>query len=782
MSFLLRLLSPLVKWTAKKAAKQHLPAYEGARILEGLQDSVSIVRDSWAVPHIEAKHRQDMFLAQGWVQAQDRLWQMDLLRRAAWGRLSEVFAARTLDSDRLSRRLGFGRMARHDAQRWRSHAIWPDLEAFTKGVNQAMQEQAKAWPAEFKLLRYQPHAWSCEDSLAIARLLAFQMSYGWAHQLVKQQFISLLPPSHQADLNLAYPSDNPLALAQGIETYERIESLLKAFEGPFLGGRGASNNWVVSKEKSRTGGPWLCNDPHLLLNLPSIWYENHLIAPDFEVSGVSIPGCPLVLIGHNRNLAWGCTLSFAHAQDLFEERLNAAKHYAYGSQWLQGQNYQEVIDIKGGKPWLETVIETHHGPIISDVQAEQGPYYSLCSPCLQADNDMLLGFYALNQASDWNDFFTACSQIHAPSLNMAYADTLGNIGYVMTGRLPLANRPDRSLAAQGWQPEQDWQGFVPLKEMPHALNPPQGYFYTCNHKIVGEDYPHDLGQLWMNGFRAKRLQQLFEGDTQFDGEDFARWQVDLHCLPAIQMRNLIRKVLPQPQGQAWALWEAWDAWLGPKSQGGAVYQVWRQKLLELLLQEALGKQGIQALSGQGIDGLLAKFNEFFSHDTSLILRLLAQPDSPWWGGQMPQKIQTALDQTAAYLHKTLGSDPKNWQWGRLHQLVLGHTLGQAKPLDELFNLGPFALGGDADTLCQLAHLPAEAYGGNIMGPSYRQIIDLSDLAKAQNILPSGQSGNRSSLHYGDQLPLWLKGQYKPMIWTSEQIQNFARYRCELRPR
>ncbi len=792
---LLSLLAPVLRTYVRHLSKKSLPNYNESHRLSGLKQKVDIKRDRWAVPHIQARSEEDLFFAQGFLHAQDRLWQMEMNRRIASGRLSELFGSIALDADRISRSLGFRRLAQGDWKRYEGKAIASVGTAYSAGVN-AFIEKSKHLPPEFKLLGIKPEPWTEIDSLAYGRFISFAMSYGWAHEIERMRLAAEVGVEKAAELHPEYPFFNPAVLPKGIETYRVVDGRYEAFQGPFLKAMGGSNNWSVAAHLMKNGSAVLCNDPHLSLNMPNIWYENHLNCPDYEATGVSLLGVPMVLIGHNRNIAWGATLSFVDMQDTYIETFSDSdcKKYQFKGQLLDSRIVEEEIRIKGQKKnHIEQVIYTHHGPIISDIVGEKEKKISLQSKCLEEDIEMMQGFYQLNKAKNWNEFVAATALIQAPSLNLAYADTDNNIGYYVTGAVPLRRKDEDLFPRSGSSGEYEWEGRVPFEEMPHAFNPIAGYVFSCNNKVVEDNYPHDLGNVWMNGYRANRLGQLFGGQRTYSLEDFEKWQMDLHCIPGLQFVELFKKYLLQADGSSIAAMPstlkpllrrflAWDGQLDKNTVGGCIYQVLKQSLLDVIFADNLGNEGLQRLKGKGLNPPLLRDNEFWGHDTVLLLRMLQEPEKTLWLKEDPSKIIIrAMEKTLAYLEKTLGRNMEDWQWGKLHQMRLLHVLGAKKPLDSIFNIEGIAMGGDSDTLCQVNFEPGNPYGGTLVAASYRQIIDMGDFSQARSISPVGQSGNLLSPHRNDQLEMWLRGEYKPMVWTKEQIEEYGHYYTVLEP-
>jgi len=431
-----------------------------------------------------------------------------------------------------------------------------------------------------------------------------------------------------------------------------------------------SNAWVVTGSKTTTGTPFLCNDMHLPLGLPSLWYLVHLVSGEYNVTGVSLPGLPMVLVGHNARIAWGATLAYTDCEDLFVEEFAPSdpRLYRFRDEWREAQIIPETIRVKGQvEPHVEQVVVTQHGPIVSDVvgYAARARRLAVNSMALRPCPSMQ-GWLALNKAGDWNEFVEAMRLIEAPQLNIAYADVQGNIGYWVTGKVPVRARGDGMTPAPGWTGEYEWTGVVPFEEMPHVLNPSQGYLVTCNHKIVPDDYPHFLGAVWMNGYRARRIVEVLESKSKFSPQDFAALHVDFSCIPG---RELVERLASFTSGDpdvhlVLDHLRAWDGKLTADSVGGAVYEVARYHLVRNLLEPGLGKEMTTRYMGQSFHSLLMPAHEFYGHDTSVVLRLLDNPRS-WWTEQAGGRgavIAHSLKQAVEWLRAQLGPDASSWQW------------------------------------------------------------------------------------------------------------------------
>lgn len=772
-------IAPLARSALTGISRRALPKTQGSINCPGLNAPVEVIRDRWGVPHIYAQDMHDLFFAQGFVHAQDRLWQMELNRRTAQGTLSEIFGELALDTDRTARTFGFNRLAKADWEIYAKSGKEAVL-AYTEGVNAFLEESNLRLPVEFTLIRHRPEPWHPLDSLAFMRAMIWQLSHAWYGELVRAWVAQAVGAEHANELEIQYPVSNPDALPAGIE-FNPLDNgeYRPGSSSPFLQRGLGSNSWAVSGWKSMTGAPYLCNDMHLPTSLPCLWYQVHLVAGDYQVTGVSLPGIPAVIVGHNAHLAWGMTLAYTDCEDLFIEEFDSDNPVRYRSEegWRKAEIISESIKVKGRpKPHIEQVVVTRHGPVISDIAGYAQNHLAVNSMALRSFQT-INGWLALNRATGWDDFVAAMCQIEAPQLSVAYADIYGNIGYWVTGKVPIRAKGDGRTPAPGSTGEYEWIAEVPFEEMPHALNPAQGYVVHTNNRPISADYPYFLGDVWMNGYRARRIAEILESNVKLSPDDFCAMHLDFYCIPGMEFVSRLKDVeTSDPDVQlALGILRAWDGNLNPETVEGSLYEVTRYTLVRNLLEPGLGAELSSRLMGQGLHPILLPTNEFYGHDTVTMLRLLDTPDS-WWikqAGGRTALLEKSLKQAVAWLRENLGPDVANWQWGKIHQIPFSHALSLQKPLDKVFNRGPFPIGGDTDTICQTGMNPNDPYENKAWSPTFRQIVDLGDLSRSRSIIPPGQSGQLGSPHYADLVDPWLHGECLPMLWTREQVEQEA---------
>ncbi len=769
------------------ADRSRLPGLDGEVRLPGLKAPVEVVRDPWGVPHLRGETAEDLFMAQGYVHCQDRLGQMEMGRRFGLGRLSEWFGPAALPADRASRVLGFLRTARLDLE-GASPSLRSVLEAYCRGVNAWIRNPPSLPPLELALAGWKPEPWTPLDCLAWGRVMYWQLCRGWSHEVVRALLIQAAGPEVMAEWDPEpVPGEIP-HLPSGIEIRPADLGGLVPARGPASRRGMGSNAFVISPAGTRTGGVLLGNDMHMPLMLPSFWYENHLSGGGIDVTGVSLPGLPMVLVGHNDRIAWGCTLAHTDVEDTFLERTHPEDPDRFevpGGGYARAEIHLEEIRVRGRlRPHREKVVVTRHGPIISGIFGGVPHRLSLCSTALKP-SQAAEGFLRLNLARNHRDFEEALRFITTPALNIVYGDVEGNIAYRTAGLVPIRASGLGDLPSEGWTGAGDWQGFIPFEEMPHALNPSEGHVVSCNHAITGPDHPHFLGRCFMPGTRAQRLHQLIRERGPLSLEDCRDLQADEVSLRARDLVALLED-LPEDDPDValgLSLLRTFDGDLRRDSGPAALYAVFRHRLARRLLLAVIPPSLVDRALGQGFDLLTNITSEFYGHDTGTLIRLLSREDSRMVraAGGRQRLLAGALGDAVREIRGRLGPDPARWRWGDLHGAIFQHFLGDRPPLDRLLNLGPFPVGGDADTPNQHAMLPDRPFHARAWAPTFRQIVDLADLSRSVVIHAPGQSEHPASPHHRDLLGPWLEVRHHPMLWTRDQVETHARHRQRLLP-
>ena len=768
--------------------RNRLPQVDGRIYINQLESNVTIQRDRWGIPHITTQSRHDLFFTQGFVHAQDRFWQMELNRRAAKGELSAIFGAITLDADRLSRTFGFARLAQATLGALDAQAT-NDLAAYTAGVNALLNSQSHL-PIEFSLVQFTPQPWEMFDSIAYAHLQMWALTHGAFGELVKAQLLQQADPALVNDLLMSYPDNFPTTLPDGIEEnaqwIDAWRGTAVPWHNPFHGkgnldgaGRG-SNGWVIAPEHSQSNAAILCNDMHLPVGAPSIWHYQHLRSDTIHATGFTQPGIPYVMVGHNGRIAWGATLAYTDCEDIFLEKLHPDDPalYQFGNEWRPLEQHEEKIEIRFQKPHNEIISCTHHGPLIQNLLNDSEQPIAFSSTALRG-GVQVDGFGWLNTAVNWDEFVTAVSRIHAPSLNLLYADRKGNIGHWVSGQVPIRiagngdHLADGSLPLPGWDGKHEWVGTVPFSEMPHALNPKSGFIISANNRLLNpKNSNHNFGEMWRNGYRAERIHQLLHSQEKFTVADCRKFHSDQLSLPGLQLVQILdgfKTAVPEAQLPLTLLRE-WDGQLTEASAGGAIFEVLIAQFTKALLTDKLPDSLITPLLGDGIHENIHPINEFQGHWLPNLLKILADKRSPWFDTVTMRSslIERCLLQTTAVLKEKLGDDPTKWQWGHLHKHIFQHALGRVPPLDQIFNLGPLPLGGDGNTLAQAGTRPG-SFTSDSIAVSSRLIIDMNAIDKGEAMLAPGQSGHLSSPHYSDLVEMWRQGENFPILWHEEDV-------------
>jgi penicillin amidase len=783
------LLVGLYAYVFRRPWAQH----NGTLSVHGLRNPVEIVRDRWGVPHIYARDLSDLLFAQGYTHAQDRLWQMEFQRRAASGRLAEIFGRIALDADRFTRTLGFRRMAKAEAdvldEETRSL-----LAAYCQGVNAFIDSHRDRLPAEFTLLGIKPEPWTPEDSLGWTKLMGWSLSANWEAELLRAYLVTHLGPYRAAELEPNYPKDNPTIVLPDLHALDAAALLLEHYERAkeWLGPTGAplgSNNWVIDGQKSATGKPLLANDPHLMVAMPGIWYENHLTAGDFEVTGVSLPGVPFVVIGHNARVGWGMTATLPDNQDLFIERFAPSDptRYEFRGDWEAARIHQEAIRVRGeAAPLMLQVRETRHGPVISDVV--RSPFPLALSWTGFSPQQSLRAALRLNMARTAGEARAAVADWGVPVMNFVFADVEGNIGYEMAGAVPVRACGQGLVPVPGWTGEYEWTGILPTGELPRLDNPPEHFIATANNRVVGDGYPHLLTIEWSPGYRARRIVEMLNVRRRLTLADCQQIQLDLTSILGQEMVPYFTALEPSGHWERIAVraLREWDYRLDTESVGGAIFELCLLHLLDLVFAQKLGPLA-ESFLGAGASPL-SPVSAWLGRATTRLVELLAQERSPWFADAATGRERTrdevlaeALKRAVRTLRDTVGDEPRRWQWGRLHQVRFVHPLGTPRLFRSVFNRGPYPMGGDGETVNQAAYRPRLPIGMVHVLASYRQVLDFAAWNRSVAVHTTGQSGQPGHPHYADQMAMWREGEYHPMLWSRAQVEENAEARLRLEP-
>jgi penicillin amidase len=750
--------------------------------LNGLSRPVEVFRDRFDVPHIFADTVNDAYFALGYLHAQDRLWQMDLNRRAGSGRLAEIFGAEALEKDRFFRTLGLRRAAEANLHRL-DPATLAGLNAYAQGVN-AYLEGHTILPVEFYLSGARPEPWSPVDSLVWLKTMAWRLSGNWWEELLNLRLMQRLSPDQFADLFPPYPGDSPQALPDINSLYAAWDSLagkLLVQHRDEANKSIGSNNWVVDGRRTNSGKPLLANDPHLPLTAPSIVYFAHLHAPGLNAIGATLPGVPGILLGRNEKVAWAFTNTGPDSQDLFLEKMESGRtdRYVTPTGASAFTEINETIRIKGAADEQLTVRISRHGPIISDVdadakQAVPGDMAAAISWVgLQPDDATIRFILNAGCAQSAGELKEVARNFHTPQQNIVYADAGGDIGFIAAGRVPV-RRADNVLKgllpAPGWLPEYDWQGWIPFEQLPQQSGSESGKIVTANQKITPTDYPYWITSGWALPYRAERIAALLDRQKRHGLSSFAAIQNDVANPVAEQLLPFLLRAKADDDESAQVLRQLrrWDRRMSREATQPLIFAEWIRHLAAVLYREKLGD--LYEMVGDYNPLFLINVLSNHTGKASLWCRP-AHTGETLCDAEIKQALQAAL----ANLKQHYGDDKAQWLWGKAHITVFNHQpFGQVPVLGKLFTVETESPGG-LDTVNVSGYRYDEASGRYLgeTGAAFRAIYDLAEPERSVFILGTGQSGSPFSPHYRDMTTDWTQGTYVPMLTDREHILNDA---------
>ncbi|MFI6325237.1 penicillin acylase family protein [Nonomuraea sp. NPDC050556] len=822
LRWLARLLTVLVALAVVLAAvgvwtvRQSFPQVDGSLRVAGLTGPVDVLRDRSGIPHIYADTPEDLWVAQGYVHAQDRFWEMDFRRHVTSGRLSELFGSATLEEDKAIRTMGWRSVAERELPEL-TDKTRRFLDSYAKGVNAWLtaNPDASARSLEYSVLKlqnggYKPEPWTALDSVSWLKAMAWDLRSNLEDEIDRSLAATTLPRERVDQLYPGYPFDRhePIvtqgaiakgrfdekgepqqqgaaALTRAAETLGRVPAMLGTEEHDGIG----SNSWVVSGKHTVSGKPLLANDPHLSAQMPSVWYQAGLHcrvksdACPYDVTGFTFSGVPGVIIGHNDRVAWGFTNLGPDVADLFLEQVKGDT-YLYKDEWLPLQTRRETIKVAGGQPVTLDVRATRHGPLVSGVMSSVQPSgeanavalrWTALDPGTAAD-----AIFELNTASDWHEFRAAASLFDVPAQNLVYADVDGAIGYQAPGRIPVREKGDGTWPVPGWTGEYEWKAApIPFDLLPSVSDPASGYIATANNAVIDPArYQPLLTKDWSYGYRSQRILDRLSQETRkgkVDADTMARIQADDHNgLAEFLVPILLKVSLAGPSTSARDLLRTWDGSQGLDSAPAAYFNaVWRH-LLKVTFDDDLP----EAARPSGGD----RWYE--------VIRSLPA-DDPFWDDVTTKGVvehrDDMLRQAMASAHQELsdllGPDVKAWRWGDLHQLTLTNgTFGTSgiAPIEALFNRGPLPVPGNKDAVNATGWNIQKTYAITSV-PSMRMIVDLGDLDKSRWINLTGASGHAFNTNYWDQASLWSQGQTLPMLTSAAAIKQATTNTLTLHP-
>lgn len=786
-------------WFVRYQIRKSFPETNGSISIVGLREAVEVARDGFGVPRIAARNEHDLMLALGYVHAQDRLWQMDMSRRIAQGRLSEIIGEKTVPFDKMFRIVGLRRIA-EEVEKHLSHESRARLASYAAGVNAFIETHKGKYPVEFDALRYEPEPWQPVHSIMIARLMAWELNLSWWVDLTLGGIVERVGFEKAREIFPTFPNDvapivpssewqktmsaaeffgrdsSPAAVLSAARSFMKIAQQYCKYRG--IGGvLGGSNAWVIAPSKSASSAPLLANDVHLQLTNPSKFYEVTLTAPEYDnVTGASVPGIPGIVLGHNAHIAWGLTNMMADDADFYIVQIDSANpnRYIYDGQSLPMTVREEELHIKGiDTVQYVTIRSTHHGPIVTDIKTTlkraELPFVAAMRWTGTEMSDQIEAFNKINKARHWDEFLAGVKEFSGPGQSFVFADVKGNIGYWCGAQLPIRSRQHgTTLPLVGWTKETEWQGFVPFERLPHLYNPPEGFIATANNKIVDDTYPFHISDLWEPPSRIQRLREELGKESKFETRDFERLQNDRFSFYAKEMMPYIltaceRQLAPPYGALVMEYFKNWNFLFTKEDIATSLFQQFLARMMQNTYEDEMG-----------VD-LFHDYLVLVNIPLRVTMRLVHEGNSSWFDNVHTSEIETrddiirkSMSETITALREKFGDETKNWQWGNLHQLVLQHPFGLQKPLDKVFNIGPFPYDGCSTTLMSgeysftsvLHPNEFERAFGVTVGASFRHIVDMAKPNESRTTLPTGQSGQVFSKHFDDQTAMYVNGVYK----------------------
>jgi penicillin G amidase len=795
-----------------------LPQLDGTNQIAELKSEVSVLRDAKGVPHIRAQSREDLFTAQGYVMAQDRLWQMDLVRRASSGRLSEIIGPQTLEIDRSFRRLGLSEAAEREVSLLDADERVV-LDAFARGVNRYISERHPL-PVEFTLLRYDPEPWRPADTLLIIGYMYQSLTSSWrwdlnrlevSARIGKERASFLYDPTSQYDHPIVgaqsappkkparstaiqlpkpggeypaelvdaarsdsaaqtadYPSSSTWGFAQNT-LFEFDEQVRAAF---------GSNNWVVDGSHTASGKPLLANDTHLPLSTPSIWYIVQLSGPGWHAEGFTLPGVPGIVIGHNDQIAWGFTNDGADVQDLFTETFNPANsmEYRVNGQWVAVQTRKEIINVKGKAPETLDVIVTRHGSVMS-LQGNTG--YALKWTATEPGG-LAHSYFGMQFAHNWNEFRESLRDAAGPGQNIVYADVEGHIGFIVAAKIPIrkcgafppsdsplpADTPCGAAPMPGDTDAFEWNGYIPFDELPQVLDPPGGIIATANARVAGPVYPHFMTATWMTPWRVDRIFTLLgEPSKKFTPEDFNVIQDDI----VSELDLIVAKELVKAAAHA----KAKDVRTAKLIQ---MLASWDGQMKANSVEATFVEQTERAIGRNLFHPYMADSLPVYPRGEVFLERVLRERPAMWLPTEFHNYddfLIASADLAVAELTTSMRqSDISTWTWGKQNSLFMAHALGQTGFLASIFSIGPIEQSGSTGCIKAM---------GPTYGPSMRMVADTSNWDQSLMEITTGESGQVSSDNYRDQFPEWFAGRSIPSEFSDAAVQRTTTHTLRLVP-
>ncbi|MEX2639153.1 MAG: penicillin acylase family protein [Balneolales bacterium] len=773
------------------------PGYNKDVQAEGIRSEVTVHRDDYGVPHLFACNEDDLYFALGYVHAQDRIWQMTLSQMTAEGRFAEFLGENFISLDQYLRVLGFQKTAA---------TIWQEmpadqqkvLESYAAGVNAFAAQNKNRLPIEFALSGIRPIPWTPRHSIALSRIFAWEMNTSWWSKAVMGHLQTAMDPGTFEKFFLQAPdttltqSGADRIMDESLLPFLAQENQMREFFGT-SGNAVGSNAWVAGGSITGSGFPLLAGDPHLGLSMPAKWYEVHLNLNGNNVSGATIPGAPVIIMGQNDFMSWSLTNIMADDTDFFVEKRHPDDPERYLADSLDHApvyedivTVREIIKVRDSEEVLNEIRYTENGPVISDIHHKPGlPGNELVSMRWtghDASNELGV-LYGINWAGSFEEFQGLLPDFKVPGMNILYGDYSGNIALYVLGNFPQRTNPLNFR--RGWSPDDDWQGYIPFDRLPHTVNPDAGWIANANNKLHDDDYPYYITSFWSSSSRFDRIRSLLvQGGDSLAVFDFMEMQNDIYSEHARDVTELILPILAEAANDeqirtALSYLNNWDFKYAKNAGAASILDVFFMKLGENTLKDEMGSQAYES------------FVHLEYLPVNTLLQLLEESVASTKPAITNDEVLNSMKEAMTFLEDSLGTQSYEWRWENLHTLTFkppffnqASDAGAGKTsrliMKNILSRGPYPVSGHGMSINTGQYSWGEPFTMTL-GPSIRRVVDLSDLQKSYSVLSTGQSGNPISRHYDDQIPLWLEGRYRTFYHHQDGLSNYRQNTLIIRP-
>lgn len=748
-----------------------------------------VYRDQWGVPQIYAKDNYSLFFVQGYVQAQDRLWQMEMNRIIGNGELSKYFGNGFVELDYYMRTIGLKRVA-ESSYGLLNEETKENLNAYVDGVNAYLEKNEKSLPVEFKVLGVKPDKWNAGDVLTTCNIMVTYMSYNYLIEIMRAKIVATLGEEAVNELFL-YEEENEIMVPEDLDDYrwlnEESGTLDLAFLNKSYAQKWGSNNWVINGEHTKSGKPILCNDTHISLSMPSMWYEMGLHSDNYNVSGYSLIGAPYVVIGHNDKISWGITNVTTDVQDLYVEKLDDIdnpKQYYYKDEWHDLKIEKEKIEVKESDTIERNVYYTEHGPLVNEAM-EIGKQPISMKWTLYDGNTLLNAVTAINQAGNWSEFREGLREWNNAAQNFVYADVYGNIGYQNTSKVPIREKYHQGLLpVPGWTGTYEWKGYVPYDELPSQYNPEEGHIVTANNKTVSNDYEYYISDDWSADYRVSRIKELLSQTENATIEEMERIQLDTYSIPAEKLVPYFINIQTEDEIEkaAIGILKNWDYKEDGDSAAAAIFEVWYNKLVTRVINDNLNYRTNQDYQPSD------RFLDYADFHYPFMIQIMNDNTNHWFDLKDTEETETRDDLLKMTLKETMKElkikkekDLSKVEWGKIHSVTLRDSaFGSAGIgiIEKIFNSSTYGYNGGNVTINVGGYGWEGDYSINF-GTSQRMIIDMNDFDNSVNINSSGEVQQIFHKNREDQTKFWTSGEYKTFLFSKEKIESNSKYKYKI---